>query len=230
MHVERRNIGDLIQLFAKKWLIIIAITGFCTGTAGWISFFVLTPVYQATSKVLVHEIKKEEKEDVAASFYQMETSFKLLDTFIVIAESPQVLDKVIKNLDLSMSYHELSQKVRIQQVRESLAIEIIVEGTKPEKTVDIANEISSVLSDEIRKIYGESNVSVIKTAELTEASKPVKPKAMLNMVTAFFAGIVIAIGLIFLRDLFKKLKRKEEVNVDDLEQTFSRERRYSTRI
>lgn len=207
MNVQQGRVQDFVQGLARRWPIIVIITMFFTVAAGLISFFVLTPEYEATAKVLVNEIDtKEETGDAATSFYKMETSFKLFETFMVIAQSPQVLDEVIQNLKLSDTYSELSEKVTIDRVGESLVIEIKANDKNPEQAVSIVNEISRVLNEQISKIYGENKISVLKTGDEGDTASPVNPKPFLNMIVAFLAGLAFSVMIAGLLEWFKKPK------------------------
>ncbi|MET1030857.1 YveK family protein [Domibacillus tundrae] len=209
MSVEQKQIGDIFRVLVKRWPIIVGITLFLTACAGLVSYFVLPQEYQATAKVLVNELDPEtaaETGDAATSFYQMETSFKLFETFMVIAQSPQVLDQVIDNLSLSDSYSELSEKVTIDRVGESLVIEIKANAENQNEAVNVVNETAKVLNQEITKIYGENQISLLETGGEADVMSPVKPKPFLNMIVAFLAGLVISMGIALLVELFKKPK------------------------
>ncbi|OXS79163.1 hypothetical protein B1B05_05150 [Domibacillus enclensis] len=207
MNVQQKSVNEFLRILARRWAVITAITLFFTASAGLISFFVLSPEYEATAKVLVNEINAEtatDTGDAATSFYQMETSFKLFETFMVIAQSPQVLDKVVDNLGLRDSYSQMSEKVAIDRVGESLVIEIKANASNPNEAVNIVNEISKVLNQEISKIYGENQLSVLKTGGEGDVVTPVNPKPMLNMIAAFLAGLVISVVVASLLEWFKK--------------------------
>ncbi|WP_046174502.1 YveK family protein [Domibacillus indicus] len=212
MNVQEKSIVTFLNTIVNRWLLIVSITLLFTLAAGIVSFFVLPPVYEATSKVLVNEVEPAQGEiDPATSFYQMETSFKLFDTFIVVAGSPQVLDKVIENLSLSDSYRELSEKVSINQIGESLAIELKVKDEDPQQALRIVNEISAVLNAEISKLYGENQLSVLTEQSQADMVLQVTPKPYLNMIVAFFAGLVISMGAAFLLEHYGKTFARREV-------------------
>ncbi|OES44977.1 YveK family protein [Domibacillus iocasae] len=205
MNVQQQNVSSFIKVLLNRWQLIVSITLLFTIGAGLISFFVLSPVYEATSKVLVSEGNTQAaNSDPATSFYQMEKSFKLFDTFIVVAESPQVLEKVIDNLSLRDSYGQLSERVTINQVRESLAIEIKVRDESSRQAVQIVNETAAVLNNEISKLYGENQLSVLDQGNNTEVVSQVMPKPFLNMVVAFLVGLVLSMAAAFVLELIKR--------------------------
>lgn len=205
MDVQQGKVQDFVRVLIRRWPVIVVITMLFTAGAGLISFFVLPPEYEATAKVLVKEIDpKTETGDAATSFYQMETSFKLFETFMVIAQSPQVLDQVIDNLKLRDSYSQLSEKVVIDRIGESLVIEIKANDENPAQAISIVNEISLVLNQQISKIYGENQISVLKTGDEGDVMSPVKPKPYLNMVVAFLAGLFVSIMAAFLLEWTRK--------------------------
>ncbi|WNS81205.1 Wzz/FepE/Etk N-terminal domain-containing protein [Domibacillus sp. DTU_2020_1001157_1_SI_ALB_TIR_016] len=211
MDVQESKVNDFLRVIGRRWPVVVVITLLFTIGAGLVSFFVLPSEYEATSKVLVNETNPkaaagEAAGDPATSYYKMETSFKLFETFMVIGQSPQVLDQVIHNLQLSESYSQLSEKVTISRVGESLVFEIRANDENPDQAISIVNEISKVLNQEISKIYGENQISVLQTGNESDAMSPVSPKPFLNMVVAFLAGLVLSVLIAALLEWVKKPK------------------------
>ncbi|MEF2093175.1 Wzz/FepE/Etk N-terminal domain-containing protein [Bacillus sp. CFBP9009] len=57
---ETLNIKDLFQMVKKRIVLIIIITTLLTAMTGIVSFFILSPVYQASTQILVNQLKKSQ--------------------------------------------------------------------------------------------------------------------------------------------------------------------------
>ena len=96
---EMISIHDIFNTLKKRWKLIVLMTIVAALISGIISYFVLTPVYQASTQILVNQKDSEKQLDVT----QLKSNVDLINTYSVIIKSPAILEKVIKNLDLSQS-------------------------------------------------------------------------------------------------------------------------------
>ena len=96
---------DLREYFAiiKKRFWIIALLAIISALiSGVISFFMLNPVYEAKSTLIVNTEKNEETQMITGD--QFNVTQKLAVTYGEIIKSRSVLDDVIKNLKLDDEY------------------------------------------------------------------------------------------------------------------------------
>ena len=56
------SLSEIFEALKKRWIMIVAITVVATLISGLVSFFVIDPVYEASTKVF---IGKEESDDAA---------------------------------------------------------------------------------------------------------------------------------------------------------------------
>ena len=107
------NMEDTISLFdifntlKKRWKLIVLITLAAALISGTISYFVLTPVYQASTQILVNQKNTENQLDIS----QINSNVDLINTYSVIIKSPAILDKVIDKLDLTQNVEQLNQNI-----------------------------------------------------------------------------------------------------------------------
>ena len=188
---------DLREYFAiiKKRFWIIALLAIISALiSGVISFFMLKPVYEAKSTLIVNTEKNEETQMITGD--QFSVTQKLAVTYGEIIKSRAVLEDVIKNLKLDNEYEDLVKNVTVSPVKDTQIISISVQDTNKQKARDIANEIPKVFAKEAKRITKANDIQVIDKATLPE--NPIKPNKVMNVLIAFVLGTMIGLFVVFL--------------------------------
>lgn len=205
---ETIDLREYFGIIKKRFWIIALITTIAIVVSGAISFFVLTPVYEAKSTLIVNTEKNEETEMITGD--QFSVSQKLTVTYGEIIKSRSVLDDVIKNLKLDDEYEELVKNVTVSPVKDTQIISISVQDTNKEKARDIANEIPKVFKKEAKRITKANDIQVIDKAILPQS--PIKPNKMMNITIAAALGAMIGLFVVFLIEyLDNKLKTPQDI-------------------
>ncbi|MGG6433223.1 YveK family protein [Anoxybacillus sp. D401a] len=206
---ETISLRELFQTLRKRMWLIVAITVIATMTSGIVSYFVLTPIYQASTQLLVNQAKNEQP---IYNISEIQTNLQLINTYNVIMKSPAILDVVKTELDLNMPIEELNKKINVTSEKDSQVVNVTVEDADPYMAADIANTVASVFQREIVKIMNVDNVNILAKAEVKEQPVPVKPKPLLNMAIAFVVGMMTGVGLAFLLEyLDNTIKNEQDV-------------------
>src|SRR3972149_3830475 len=117
------------------WLLVLSIA---IGTGiGYAISRGQTPVYQATTTVLVGESIQSSHVDRV----DIQVSEALVLTYVEIARPQPVLQGVVTTLNLNESWQNLGRRVTINQIESTQIIEIGVEADSPELAQSIADEI-----------------------------------------------------------------------------------------
>ena len=137
-------------------------TLFATLISMIISYFVLTPVYQASTQILVNQKNTENQLDIS----QISSNVELINTYSVIIKSPAILEKVIEKLELTQTVDELNQNISVNSQENSQVFSLTVENNDAGKAVEIANTVSETFQQNIQTIMNVDNVSILAKAEL----------------------------------------------------------------
>ncbi|WP_241739352.1 YveK family protein [Anoxybacillus flavithermus] len=199
---ETISLRELFQTLRKRAWLIIAMTVIATMISGIVSYFVLTPIYQASTQLLVNQAKSEQP---IYNINEIQTNLQLINTYNVIMKSPAILDIVKEELDLNMPIEELNAKINVTSEKDSQVVNVTVEDPDPHMAADIANTVANVFQREIVKIMNVDNVNILAKAEVKEQPVPVKPKPLLNMAIAFVVGMMTGVGLAFLLEYLDTL-------------------------
>lgn len=193
--VELRQYWDVLR---KRWMIVVALPLIAALASGVISFFVLKPVYQASTTLIVGK-KASESGQVAAQMLDnsvLLANQQLAKTYAKIAQSRTVEQNVIKDLNLPLTVEGLDSLISINPVKTTEILEIQVTDVNAEQATLIANTMAQEFSKAVIEIKKVDSVSIVDTAVIPD--KPIKPQKVLNVMLAFVVGLLASLGLVFL--------------------------------
>lgn len=206
---ENISLKDIFQTLKKRWKLIMLLTLIAALISGTISYFLLTPVYESSTQILVNQKQSENQLDST----QIRSNIDMINTYSVIIKSPAILDKVTDELELDQSVEQLSQKITINSQENSQVFSLSVQDSNPSQAVEIANAVSATFQKEIKDIMNVDNISVLAKAEIKENPMPVNPNPVLNIAIAVLVGLMAGIGLAFLLEYMDNTIKDE----DDIE-------------
>ncbi|MFM1651940.1 YveK family protein [Brevibacillus sp. B_LB10_24] len=202
------EIAEIRRIIGRRLRLIVCIVAIAVLGAGMVSFFVLTPVYEATATLLV----KKQNSGTPIGYDDLITSEKLVKTFSQIIQSRGVLEEVIARQQLPLTAEQLQKLLRVKADNESLITSITVRQQDPAKAVEIVNELVVASMQKWNAVMEMDNVSILDEAKLEEAPIPVSPRPYLNMLLSFVISALVGVGLsILIEYLDKTLKTEEEV-------------------
>lgn len=209
---EEIDLRQYWEMLRKRWLIVVALPIIAALTSGIVSFFILKPVYQSSTTLIVG---KKATEEGQAAVQMLDNNVllanqQLAKTYAAIAQSRTVEQSVINDLDLPLTVAELDKMIAINPVKTTEILEIQVMNTDPELAADIANSMASEFSKAVIEIKKVDSVSIVDTAVTPD--QPVKPNKKLNILIAFVVGLMVSVGLVFLIEyLDNTVKTSEDV-------------------
>ena len=134
----------------------------------------------------------------------------LVDTYAEIVKSRRVLEQVIDELDLDMTYEKLTNKISVSAVNNTEIIKITVTDTNPIEAKNIANVTANFFSKEVVKLYKMNNVNVLD--EANESNNPYNINIVKQIIIYFFIGLIIGAGVLFIIFYFDRtIKSAEQV-------------------
>ncbi|WP_458125667.1 YveK family protein [Paenibacillus sp. Z3-2] len=197
MKVELKGYFRLLQ---KKLWLIVAIALIAGVGAGVKSIFFTQPIYEASSKLIVNQTSTIEGQAMM-DFSMIQTNIKLINSYREIIKSSAIMDKVATTYpDLGLTSAQLMNSTSVSTASESQVMSITVQGTSYEKAAKTVNAISSVFQSQIPLIMKIDNVAILSEAKVDSNASPINMKTTLSIIVSLFAGLVLAIALVFLLD------------------------------
>ncbi|MBC6003822.1 YveK family protein [Paraclostridium tenue] len=205
---ETIDLKEYFQIIKKRAWIIVLITTIAMLVSGIISFFVLSPIYQTKTTLIVNSDKAPGTNVVTGD--QISVSQKLAVTYGEIIKSKVVLDEVAKELKIKGGYSEIEKKLSVSPVTDTQILEVSVQDHNPKRAADIANAIPKAFTKEVKRITKANNVEVIDKAIVPKI--PVKPNKIMNIAIAGVLGVMISLFVIFLLEYMdNKIKSPQDI-------------------
>ena len=192
--MEEINLIEVLEYYKNKliWIVATILVVILLGNIFTIATRV--PMYKSnTTILLVGSNEKVNQNDVSLNN-------NLVPTYSEIIKSRNVLNQVIKNLNLDYSVEQLSNSITVGTKTGTQIITVTVSNKDSKKAKDIANEVSIVFAKEIKDLYKLDNVAIIDNA--VEASKPYNLTYLKDNVIYFGIGLVLSCGIIFIMFYF----------------------------
>ena len=197
----------LQELFKIVWLnrfIIILITLWVMVLGIVYTYVVVTPTYKAETSLIVQVDFESSDVSEQSALYIASNLIATYEEFVV---SNLVLNSVIDDIDnLPEGYtkNSLQNSISISSSSSTLILYISVENESPELAIEIANilvsnSIDIADDDENGYLFLQDKLKVIDQAEEANLSSPNK---MLNIVISVLLGGIIALGFVFVKELF----------------------------
>ncbi|WP_172371570.1 YveK family protein [Sporosarcina jiandibaonis] len=211
---ETISLQELFRTLKKRLGLIALITIIAVTISGVVSFWLLTPIYQSSTQILVNQTKQEQNQ---FNTQDIQVNLQLINTYNQIIKSPAILAIVKEELDLERSVSALNNQVTVNSAQNSQVVNISVQDEDPKMAVELANKIATVFQSEIKRLMNVDNVNILTPAELGPNPSPVKPDPMLNMAIAAVIGLMIGVGIAFLLEYLDTTMKTEQDIEDYLE-------------
>ncbi|MDN4523941.1 YveK family protein [Fictibacillus fluitans] len=203
---ETISLKDIYQTIRKRMVLIALLAVVAVAIAGVVSYFVLTPVYESSTQILVNQKKSKD----VPEYNQVQTNLQMVNTYSVIIKSPAILSKVIDNLNLDTTVEALNNKLTINSEQDTQVLNVTIQDEDPAMAVKLANGVAETFKNEIPSIMKVDNVSVLSKAVLKDNPAPVKPNAKMNMAIALVVGLMAGVGLAFLLEYMDNTLKTEQ--------------------
>lgn len=198
------DLRDIFAIIRKRLLFIITITLLCTLASAIFSFFVIKPTYQTDTSFVIGKIADAGKNNSSDfTMYQ-----QLVKTYAAIASSNSVAQDASNKLGIDTK--TFIKSITVTPEVDTQILDIKVLAASPEQAYANINTLSNSFIAQAKKIYPTGDIGVMDKPVLPD--KPIKPNKTLNIAIAFFIGLMVSIGLVFvLKNSDKTIKTEEEV-------------------
>lgn len=202
--MEEIDLNELFLFVKKKIGLLITIVASVCIVGCVYGLFIQKPMYQSYTTVILSG-----SESSSAINQSDLTLYKnLVSSYAEIVKSRRVLDQVIDELKLDVSYEELSSKITVSSVNNTEIIKIAVNDENPIEAKNIANVTASYFTDEVVELYKMNNVNILDMA--IEADEPYNINVMKQIVIYFMLGLVLGAGILFVIYYFDRTVKSVE--------------------
>ena len=199
------SISEIFEALKKRWILIVSITLVATLISGILSFFVIKPTYEASTKVFVG---KEESSLEGYNTNDIQMYQKLLQTYAETIKTNEVIQAAINNTNADLSVKDVKDSLTVTPISDTQILQIKYKNNDPEVARSIIENITNEFVILSKELVPNGNVRVIEAVQLPE--DPVAPNKKMNIAIAFLLGLMVSVGLVFLLEYIDNTFKSKE--------------------
>lgn len=186
------DLADLFHQYVKRWWMILL--GFVIGTlaAGVYSYKVATPIYESSSLVYMRGSGD------TISLQDLQIGAALTKDYEIIFTSRPILQEVIEQLDLDMTWKQLKARVELSNAADTRILRVAIKDPDPRLASKIVNKLVEIGMESVEEIDSKEPYLIEKA--VTDWDK-VSPSHRKNLMYGALFGILLVVGVITLNYL-----------------------------
>lgn len=204
LNILRKNIIPLVIVT------VVAALGFFV-----YSKFFITKQYEASATLIVNN--RQQDNNTALNTSDLYTSQGLAEVYSIIVKSDTVLQPVIDNLKLSMTYDQLAASVNVSTINSTQLIRISMTHPDPAFAQKVIAAITEVAPDIIKTKVEAGSVNIISESRVSNNGNPVSPNARRNALIGALIGFVLTLAFVFIQEMMNNTFKTE----DDIAKTLN---------
>ena len=197
------DLKEIFFLLVYRWKMILLALLAGAALFGAYHTFMVHPSYQADASIYITST------DSVISFSDMQLSSALTEDYANIITSRTVLNRVIDQLQLDLSYDGLRSLITVSNPEDSHIINMQVVTGDPELSRNIVNALMNISIEQIYQIVGSSEPTVIDYS-IAEAVEDVTPGLMRYLAMGGLLGALAVCALLVIRMLMDSTIKTED--------------------
>jgi capsular polysaccharide biosynthesis protein len=187
---------EILMALKEKILLIVAIT-VLSAVLGWIVSATIIPTkYEASVNMIVNT---RTDANAALTNDNISSAQNLVDTYAIIIKSNTILNRVIEDLELDLTYRELYEMVTVDSIRNTQVMKIAVQSDSPETSRQIVVSMCIIAPTVVADAVEAGSCKVVSDVYVEE--EPVSPNTMKNVLIASFLGLMACLAVLVLKAL-----------------------------
>lgn len=204
------SISEIINAVKKRWKIIALTTVLATVVSGIFSFFIISPTYEASTKIF---IGKEGAESEGYNSSDVSMYQNLIKTYSELIKTKDLVNKAIDNSQYDLSVNNVLNGITVNTLTGTQILQISYQSKSPSIAKNILESITNEFITKAEELVPNGNVKILESVELPK--NPVAPNKTMNIAIAFILGMMVGFGIVFLLEyLDNTYKNKEQLEKD----------------
>lgn len=201
------RLDELFEALKKRWLMIVTITLIATIISAALSFFVIKPKYEASTKVF---IGKDEGDNQAYNQNDVLMYQKLMKTYSEAIKTKDLVSRSLQGTSLELKPEDVLANLTVSPVTDTQILQIKYKSNNPQEAKVVIQELTDEFIKTSKELVPNGNIKTIEEVQLPE--NPVSPNKKMNIAIAFLLGLMVSVGLAFLLEfLDNTFKSKEQL-------------------
>jgi capsular polysaccharide biosynthesis protein len=190
------ELQEYLSILKKRWSLLVVVTLAATLISGVVSYFVIKPTYKSDISVIIQKTDNGDSKNTSMNYNDVMMYQKLVKTYSELAKSRTVAEHAISALGLDMKPDTLRGMITVAPKGDTEFLTITVTSKDAQQSMSLANQLAKSLKEVSVQIKKSDNVQILDPAQLP--TSPDNPKPLLNMAIAFFLGLMVSVGIVFL--------------------------------
>ena len=180
------TLADLWWIFVHHlWIILLAVIIAVGGVYATINFS-FVPRYKSTATLYI--LQQNNTNNNKNEYEEFNLALKIVNDCTHLLRSHSVLDTVINELGLDISYEELYNSITVHNPEETRILEVRVESDSPYKAKEIVDRVCIIGTNKIAEAMGFEQVNFYEQGILD-----VNPCNRTSLLTYLIIGFVVAV-------------------------------------
>lgn len=180
------TIKDLWNIFTRRFLLMVLAAVTAISGVFLVSSVAVEPRYTSTATLYI--LSQDDYDSLSYTSESFSLALKVVNDCNYLLKSHSVLDEVIAELDLDITYGDLYDSVSIKNPENTRILEVTAESDSPEQAKEIVDAICSIGPAKIREAMGFDQVNLYEYGILST-----RPSNSLGLMAYMLIGVVAAV-------------------------------------
>lgn len=205
--VRELTADKLIEIFLKKWYVIVSITLLFTLATFLFSAFLIEDEYTSEGTMIVTNNQDESKE---ISKTDLDASARLVETYRILLTSTKFCEKISQDIGSVYSATDVQKALSLSSINDTEVLSVKATTTSRELSQQITQSVLDNAKEEIASVSEAYHVKIIDDAAYPQNRS--YPNVSFNTVLGFLLGVIFSVVFILLRTMFDtKIKDEQEL-------------------
>jgi capsular exopolysaccharide synthesis family protein len=201
---------QFLHILRRRWMTIVALLAIGLGVAGVINWQ-MTTQYESKTRVFIG-LDLQNASDATGTLY---LAIARVQSYADLANSTDLMNQVISDLDLPMTPDELADQIEAEVVQDTTLIDVTIEDEDPKQAQAIARihaqRLTEYLSD-LETPSGSGNSAIVArvTDTATYNGDAVSPRTLLNFAVGGLIGLLLGVGAAIARHVLDRTVSSQE--------------------
>lgn len=208
------DLRAILNILRKNIIPIIIVTFIFAAGMFVFSKFFIEKKYEASAMMIVNN---KSSDSTTINSNEIVAAQDLAEVYAIIIKSDTVLQQVIDDLKLNMSYETLRNSITVSSVNSTQVIQVSMKHTNAEFAKKVVESIVDIAPPIIRDKVEAGSVKVISEAKISNNGNPVSPNITKNTLIGALVGLILILIIAFIKEMFNNTFKTEEDIVNTLD-------------
>ena len=196
----------IFEILKKNIIPLVLVTVIVGAMSFFGSMLFIPKQYEADAMLIVNN-KQTDNQGVGSG--EIIAAQNLAEVYSIIIKSDTVLQQVIDDLKLNMTYEQLYKAISVSSVDSTQVISVKMRSTDADFAKKIIADVVKVAPPIIADKVEAGSVKVISEARLSNNGNPVSPNLTKNAMFGAVIGFVITLAVVFIKAFFRNTLKTE---------------------